>query len=115
MRQVLLLVLVCVIFGFTAETQRTPRDETLVEIVKAGQSRHPYQEEYEQMLYPTVRISSPAGTGSGVIFHRTFAKLSVNSYTETAEKEKTILEVILKCVFALWSQRALRENMVFIV
>ncbi|MDI6788800.1 MAG: hypothetical protein QME51_10555, partial [Planctomycetota bacterium] len=28
---------------------------------------HPYRTEYERMLYPTVRISSPAGTGSGVV------------------------------------------------
>ena len=29
--------------------------------------RNPYQEEYEKLLYPTVRINSPSGTGSGVV------------------------------------------------
>ena len=31
--------------------------------------RNPYQTEYEQMLYPCVRINSPAGTGSGVVLN----------------------------------------------
>ena len=50
-----------------------PRDVKDIEVVivdgKAPQ--HPFQYEYEQMLYPTVRITSSSGTGSGVIIsHR---------------------------------------------
>ena len=33
--------------------------------------RNPYQEEYEQMLYPTVRITAGLATGSGVIIATT--------------------------------------------
>ena len=39
--------------------------------------KNPYQEEYERMLYPTVRISSPSGTGSGVIISVERRALSV--------------------------------------
>ncbi|MFH1230368.1 MAG: S1C family serine protease, partial [Planctomycetota bacterium] len=38
---------------------------------------NPYQEEYEKMLYPTVRITSSSGTGSGVVISY---KLKVTSY-----------------------------------
>ncbi|MBI5779862.1 MAG: trypsin-like peptidase domain-containing protein [Planctomycetes bacterium] len=72
MRRIILLVLGCALcvvglasWVLTQDAQRITQD---VVIVKAGQPRHPYQDEYERMLYPTVRISSPAGTGSGVIF-----------------------------------------------
>ncbi|MEW6026818.1 MAG: serine protease [Planctomycetota bacterium] len=42
-----------------------------IEIVKAPnkEPHNPYQEEYEQMLYPVVRIISSSGTGSGVIIN----------------------------------------------
>ena len=41
-------------------------------IVKApSQPRHPYQDEYEKMLYPTVRITAGYSTGSGVIIATT--------------------------------------------
>jgi S1-C subfamily serine protease len=77
MKRIMILVLVGVAMVFATEASlqdklRSQREETLIEIVKApGQPRHPYQDEYEQMLYPTVRINSPAGTGSGVIFETT--------------------------------------------
>ena len=99
MRQVLLLVLVGVIFGLTAEASlqdklRPPREETLFEVIKAGQPRHPYQDEYERMLYPTVRISSSAGTGSGVIFETTDEHRLTQIYILTAchvvEQENTV-------------------------
>ncbi|MBI4712742.1 MAG: trypsin-like peptidase domain-containing protein [Planctomycetes bacterium] len=35
---------------------------------KPPQHPNPYYQEYEKMLYPTVRISTPTGAGSGVIF-----------------------------------------------
>ncbi|MFH1231977.1 MAG: serine protease [Planctomycetota bacterium] len=42
---------------------------TEIEIVFKAQDKqtNPYQEEYEKMLYPTVRITSSSGTGSGVV------------------------------------------------
>ncbi|MEW6025894.1 MAG: serine protease [Planctomycetota bacterium] len=43
------------------------REDIEILIVKEPVKRHPYQEEYEQMLYPVVRITSSSGTGSGVI------------------------------------------------
>lgn len=41
------------------------------EIVFKAQDKqiNPYQEEYEKLLYPTVRITSSSGIGSGVIFN----------------------------------------------
>ncbi len=88
MRQILLLVLVCVIFGFTAEAQRTPREETLVEIVKAGKPRHPYQDEYEQMLYPTVRITAGFSTGSGVVI--SYTQIYILTAAHVVEDETTV-------------------------
>jgi len=41
---------------------------------------NPYQTEYEQMLYPTVRISSPSGVGSGVMIDVTRVTKGYNSY-----------------------------------
>lgn len=55
---------------------------------------NPYQIEYEQMLYPTVRINSPAGTGTGVIIATTDAHRLTQIYILTAchvvENENTI-------------------------
>ena len=68
MRQILGLVMVVILVMGYGMQDAGQREETLFEIIKAGQPRHPYQTEYEQMLYPCVRISSPAGTGSGVVF-----------------------------------------------
>lgn len=41
--------------------------KTETAIVLGKGSYIPYQDEYEKMLYPTVRISSPSGVGSGVV------------------------------------------------
>ena len=77
MRKIMMLVLVCVIFGLTPDDmsgQRTPREEIAIVVVEKPQItqiKNPYQEEYEKMLYPTVRISTATGTGSGVIFETT--------------------------------------------
>jgi len=73
MKRIMILVLVGIMLGFTAETQSIPREETLIEIVKAGKPRHPYQDEYERMLYPTVRITAGYSTGSGVVIATTDA------------------------------------------
>ena len=57
---------------FTAEMSlqdklRPQREEQWIEIVFDKTPYTPYQDEYEKMLYPTVRISSPTGIGSGVV------------------------------------------------
>jgi len=46
-------------------------EEIIIVNAPSKEPRNPYQEEYERMLYPTVRISSPAGTGSGVVISNT--------------------------------------------
>jgi S1-C subfamily serine protease len=84
MKRLLVLVLVCVTVFFTAEASRFWRDKLRpqseeIEIVINKAPYIPYQDEYEQMLYPTVRISSSCGTGSGVIFHRRDAKDAENT------------------------------------
>jgi len=40
---------------------------------------NPYQTEYEEMLYPTVRVRAGTGTGSGVIFHHRDAEDAENT------------------------------------
>ena len=51
----------------------TEPTEIEIVIVKAPnkEPRNPYQEEYEKLLYPTVRISSSCGVGSGVVISST--------------------------------------------
>ena len=71
---------------------------TEIEIVKApGQPRHPYQDEYERMLYPTVRISSPSGTGSGVVISNTnhtnrdeLTRIDILTAAHVVEDENTV-------------------------
>jgi len=42
--------------------------ETEITVIKApDKDRHPYQQEYEEMLYPSVRITTATGVGSGVV------------------------------------------------
>ncbi|MFH1231014.1 MAG: serine protease [Planctomycetota bacterium] len=66
MKRVMLLVLVLI---FATETPSAQREEKGIEIVFKAQDKqiNPYQEEYEKMLYSTVRISSSSGVGSGVV------------------------------------------------
>ncbi|MBI5778305.1 MAG: trypsin-like peptidase domain-containing protein [Planctomycetes bacterium] len=57
---------------FTSFSINSEREETEIIIVNPINPlnpvvRNPYQEEYERMLYPTVRITSDSGTGSGVV------------------------------------------------
>jgi len=85
MKRLILLVLVCVTVFFTAEAQSSlsrslwwsQREETVVVLGKGSYT--PYQDEYEKMLYPTVRISSPSGVGSGVIFNHKDTKDTKNT------------------------------------
>ncbi|MFH1231985.1 MAG: serine protease [Planctomycetota bacterium] len=70
---------------FATETPSTQRNG--IEIVFKAQDKqiNPYQEEYEKLLYPTVRISSPAGTGSGVVIsHRDTEVTETDIYVLTA-------------------------------
>jgi len=53
---------------FTAETPRTQREEIGIVVFKAQDKQiNPYQEEYQKLLYPTVRIEAGNSTGSGVV------------------------------------------------
>lgn len=64
-----------------------PRDVKDIEvvIVNAKAPQHPFQYEYEQMLYPVVRISAGWSTGSGVVFHRKDAEVAESTiYVLTA-------------------------------
>ncbi|MFH1230858.1 MAG: serine protease [Planctomycetota bacterium] len=84
MKRVMLLVLVLI---FATETPSAQREEKGIEIVFKAQDKqaNPYQEEYEKLLYPTVRISSPAGTGSGVVIsHRDTEVTETDIYVLTA-------------------------------
>ncbi|MFH0888069.1 MAG: serine protease [Planctomycetota bacterium] len=74
------LLAICATWVFTAETQRTQREEIVIKLGKV--SYIPYQDEYEKMLYPTVRITTPSGTGSGVVISY---KLQVKSYESKPE------------------------------
>jgi len=71
------LLAICATWVFTTKAQSPQRQEIEILIVANPSNplnpvvRNPYQTEYEQMLYPTVRISSPAGTGSGVVIANT--------------------------------------------
>jgi S1-C subfamily serine protease len=68
----MLLVLGMLLMGTDFCHRDTESTEIEIVIVKApGTPRHPYQDEYEQMLYPTVRITAGYSTGSGVIFETT--------------------------------------------
>jgi S1-C subfamily serine protease len=67
MKRIMILSLMCLMLVFTAEAQSPQRED--IEIIFKKAEYIPYQDEYEQMLYPTVRISSVSGTGSGVIFN----------------------------------------------
>jgi S1-C subfamily serine protease len=66
MKRIIFLSLVMVLV-FSIQTTGYKTEEKDVEIVFSKANYIPYQEEYEQMLYPTVRISSSSGTGSGVV------------------------------------------------
>ncbi len=71
-----IIILVLATLGFVMcdmgyNTVKIP-DSVEVVIVKAySKPRHQYQDEYERMLYPVVRISSPSGIGSGVVISNT--------------------------------------------
>ena len=97
MRKIILLVLVSVTMVFATESPRTQREKIEIVIVQAPskEPRNPYQDEYERMLYPTVRISSPSGTGSGVVISVERGAYSVEGITiltaaHVVENETTV-------------------------
>ncbi|MEK7309312.1 MAG: serine protease [Planctomycetota bacterium] len=58
-----------VLLGTSFYHRDTETTETEIVIIKAPEKpRHPYQDEYEKLLYPTVRITAGCSTGSGVVF-----------------------------------------------
>ena len=77
------LLAICATWVFTTKAQRPQRQETEILIVASPINqlnpvvRNPYQTEYEQMLYPTVRITAGWSTGSGVIISVERRALSV--------------------------------------
>ena len=72
-----LLAIALALSTFTSFSINSEREDTeMVVIVNPVNPlnpvvRNPYQEEYEKMLYPTVRISSVSGVGSGVVISHT--------------------------------------------
>ena len=94
MRKIMILVLMtalCVMCPASYVQDNSAEDNEII-IVKAPIKQHPYQTEYEQMLYPTVRITAGFSTGSGVIFHRKDAKEEVYILTacHVVENETTV-------------------------
>ena len=70
MRRILILVLGVILgmgYGIQDAGYGIPNEIVLVTVPQTEQVRNPYQTEYEQMLYPTVRIIAGYSTGSGVI------------------------------------------------
>ncbi|MBI4833751.1 MAG: trypsin-like peptidase domain-containing protein [Planctomycetes bacterium] len=56
------------LIGLTAWATKLPELPSGVIIIRPlDKANNPYQREYEDMLYPTVRITTKTGTGSGVI------------------------------------------------
>jgi S1-C subfamily serine protease len=97
MRKIIFSLLVLVII-FATETPSAPREET-VEIILKKAEFIPYQEEYEKLLYPTVRITSPSGVGSGVIISMQYTVCSMQGYyiltAAHVVEDKTIVNIEL--------------------
>lgn len=68
-----LLAMALVLSTFTSFSINSEREDTEMVVIVNPRNplnpvvKNPYQDEYEQMLYPVVRITSDSGTGSGVI------------------------------------------------
>ena len=68
--RIMLILLMVLILGATLTTENAENTEILVIDLSKQPPQNPYQQEYERMLYPTVRIRAGNSTGSGIIFHR---------------------------------------------
>src|SRR3989339_32718 len=94
MRKILGLVMGVILvigYGMQDAGYQIP-DEIVIVRAPSKEPRNPYQDEYERMLYPTVRITAGFSTGSGVIFHRKDAKEEVYILTacHVVENETTV-------------------------
>ena len=72
----IITVLVIGLCGLSPAVSHRATEDTEILVIDLSKrlSDNPYQQEYEQMLYPTVRIKTPTSTGSGVIFTAEDAK-----------------------------------------
>ena len=83
MNRIILLFLVMFLMGTDFCHRDTEPTEIEIVIVRAPskEPRNPYQEEYERMLYPTVRITAGWSTGSGVVISVERGAYSVEGIT----------------------------------
>jgi S1-C subfamily serine protease len=75
------LFIACAVVMVSLEMGETQSEVSVIKMLPPDWN--PYQKQYDEMLYPVVRISSANGVGSGVIIHR--------RDTEDAEKSIYIL------------------------
>ena len=66
----LMALISLLLLGATLTTENTEPTEILVIDLSKRLPENPYQEEYERMLYPTVRIKAGFSTGSGVVIDK---------------------------------------------
>ncbi|MFH1231033.1 MAG: serine protease [Planctomycetota bacterium] len=80
----IMLILVCLMILTLPNPAGEPDKEIVIVLGKS--SYIPYQEEYEKLLYPTVRITAGFATGSGVIFT-----------TENTKDTKNTIYILTAC------------------
>ena len=68
--------------GLAVNTIEIAPDISIIKMLPANYN--PYQKLYDEMLYPTVRIESESGIGSGVIINRRDAETAENIYILSA-------------------------------
>jgi S1-C subfamily serine protease len=76
------LFIACVLVLMPLELGETQSEVSFIKMLPVDWN--PYQRLYDEMLYPTVRISSANGVGSGVIIHHKGTKDTKNTYILTA-------------------------------
>lgn len=70
MKRIILILMIVLMMGpdfHHKDTEDTKNTEVLVIDLSKKLPENPYQEEYQRMLYPTVRIKAGLSTGSGVL------------------------------------------------
>ena len=89
MKQVMLLVMgVILVIGCEIPDAGYQIPDEIVIVKAPGQPRHPYQDEYERMFYPTVRITAGFSTGSGVVISHT--QIYILTAAHVVEDESTV-------------------------
>ena len=78
------LFIACVVVLMPLELGEVFQQTTISIIKLLPADYNPYQKLYEELLYPTVRISTASGIGSGVIIHHKGTKDTKNTYILTA-------------------------------